>query len=53
MKNYKELSTNELLKLNYVYLKNVECSITLFWQGDKMMNMEVELEKIRQELESR
>lgn len=53
MKNYKKLTTTELLKLNYQYFQNIKNNITLFWEGDLTINMKKEINKIRKELENR
>ena len=53
MKNYKEMTTRELLTLNYQYLQNTKNNITILWEGDKLLNIKNELRKVRRQLEKR
>ena len=53
MKNYKKLTTKELLKLNYQFMQNIKYDTTILWENDKMISIKDELVKVRKELETR
>ena len=51
--NYKNLTTKELLILNFKYKKCNDNRVTIIWKGNKMLNTKTEIVKVRAELETR